>query len=89
MESLTGFEVIAIEEHFRGTIDNIGGVKLTLGVVWAYRNRTAKTSWGDVKAMSLKELNTFFAEPPDTPDDEVGKGSPADEPPTQHSPTGA
>lgn len=79
VEELTGFEVIAIQTHFKCDFAELGGVRSLLGAVWAYGNRDgASMSWPAVKALTLKEMNGMFApEPEDAdasdPDSEVGK----------------
>jgi hypothetical protein len=80
VQGLTGFEVIAIQERYRTTMEHLGAIKLTLGTVWAWENRTTKTSWPTVESRTLKDLNGYFAaEPDDTdaeePDSELGKRS--------------
>jgi len=79
VEELTGFEVIGIQDHFRTTMENLGAIKLVIGACWAYENRTAKTSWSAVEGRTLKELNGFFAEEPEDPDSDEGKGSTPDD----------
>jgi hypothetical protein len=79
-EELTGFEVIAIQTHFKADLSDLGGARTLLGAVWAYGNRDGATlSWNAVKSMTLKQLNAVFApEPIDAdasdPDTELGKG---------------
>jgi hypothetical protein len=81
VEELTGFEVIAIQTHFRTDFSELGGVRSLLGAVWAYANRDGKTmSWNAVKALTLKQMNGMFApEPndadPTDPDTDMGKAS--------------
>ena len=80
VESLTGFEVLGIQAHFKATMENLGAIALTIGSVWAWENRTTKTSWTAVEGRTLKDLNGFFApEPddtdPDDPDSDMGKPS--------------
>lgn len=87
---LTGWETLEIEKHYKGTIDTLGAIKLTIGTVHAYENRDGnRRSWQSVEAMTLRELQGYFAQPPKEPDGELGKDSPA--PPHQigDSPNGA
>jgi len=80
VEELTGFEVIAIQNHFKADFQELGGVRSLLGAVWAYGNRDGATlSWNAVKALTLKQMNDLFApEPvdadPSDPDTDLGKG---------------
>lgn len=81
VEELTGFEIIAIETHFKSDFDSLGGVKTLLGTIWVYANRgDQKMSWVDVKSLTVKQMqNTFLPEPEDTdpedPDSDTGKDS--------------
>lgn len=79
VEELTGFEVIAIQTHFKADFSELGGMRSLLGAVWAYGNRDGATmSWNAVKALTLKQMNGMFApEPedadPSDPDSDMGK----------------
>ncbi len=81
VEELTGFEVIAIQTHFKTDFAELGGVRSLLGAVWAYGNRDgASMSWNAAKSLTLKEMNGKFApEPIDAdasdPDTDLGKES--------------
>jgi hypothetical protein len=73
VKDLTGFEVLEIEKHYKGTMDNLGGTKMLIGTIHAYRNRQEQTaSWNAVEAMTLREMTEFFAEPAPEPDGEQG-----------------
>lgn len=78
-EELTGFEVIAIQTHFKADFNDLGGVRSLLGTVWAYGNRDGATlSWNAVKGLTLKQMNGMFAPEPkdaseDDPDSDLGK----------------
>ena len=79
VEELTGFEVIAIQGHYRTDISELGAVRLTCAVVWAMANRGVEgaakgaVSWADVEGLSLRRLNGYF--PPDPePGTDLGKG---------------
>lgn len=76
VESLTGFEVIAVQKHFNKQLDDMGGVELLMAAVWAWRKRANETTtWNDVKAMTIRDLKSFFPEEPREPDGEMGKES--------------
>jgi hypothetical protein len=76
VEELTGFEVIAIQTHFKTDFAELGGVRSLLGAVWAYGNRDgASMSWNVVKALTLKQMNGMFAPEPVEPDSDMGKDS--------------
>lgn len=87
VEELTGFEVIAVQSHFKTDFGELGGVRSLLGAVWAYGNRDGATlSWNAVKSMTLKDMNkVFLPEPvdadPDDPDTDLGKASGRDDSP--------
>jgi hypothetical protein len=71
VEELTGFEVLAIESYFGRDLNDLGSLRTLLGTVWVYRNRNGqKTDWTAVKAMTLKELQAYFAPSPDEPEPE-------------------
>lgn len=81
VEELTGFEVIAVENHFRKDFHELGGMKTLIGTVWVYGNRNGnKLDWPVVKGMTLKQMRGFFAPEPedpieDEPDSDLGKES--------------
>jgi hypothetical protein len=79
IEELTGFDVIAIETHFKRDFQDLGGFKTLLGAVWVYGNRDGrKMEWQAVKSMTLKQLNGYFVPEPTEAvegESEVGKGS--------------
>ena len=65
VKKLTGFEMIAIEDHFGRTFDTLGGVRTLYGVVWALENRGQKTPWAQVMAMPVEDIESYFAPEPD------------------------
>ena len=80
VQGLTGFEALGIQKHYGTTFDQLGGIALTIGVVWAYENRgDKKRSWASVEAMTFRELTAgYFAPEPDDvnedePDSDAGK----------------
>lgn len=80
VEELTGFEVMAIERHFKQKIDDLGAVRLMIGTVWAFESRTLgkPAPWAEVEHMSMRQLSGYFEpEPddvmPDDPDSDLGK----------------
>jgi len=88
VEELTGFESLQIERRFNKKLEELGGVGLTIGVVWAYENRDGqKRNWSSVENMTFRELTGYFAaEPEDVneaePDSEAGKDDSPDSPQT-------
>lgn len=80
VEEMTGFESLSIERRYNKNLNELGGVGLTIGVVWAYENRDGKKrSWASVENMTTRELAGYFAPEPDDvdesePDSEAGKG---------------
>jgi hypothetical protein len=86
-EELTGFETLAIEKRFGRKMEELSAASLTMAIVWACENRTAKTAWNVVEAMTLRQLGGYFQdEPPDVdaedPDSDLGKESSPDAPTT-------
>lgn len=79
VQELTGFEVIAVEAHFKRDFQDLGGFKTLLGTVWVYGNRDGRSmDWQTVKSMTLKQLNGFFVPEPVEAvegESEVGKES--------------
>jgi hypothetical protein len=76
VESLTGFEVIAIENRYGRSIDELGPVRLLMGAVHSYANRDgARLSWQAVEAMTVRDLRCYFAAPAVDPESETGKES--------------
>lgn len=68
VEEMTGFETIAVENHFKKEFNSLGGVKSLIGAIWVYANRDGKKmDWNAVKAMTLKQMQGFFAPSPDDP----------------------
>jgi hypothetical protein len=79
IEEMTGFEALGIEKRYGRKLEELGGMALTIGVVWVYENRREKTSWVTVEQRTLRQLNGYFAQPPDDinedePDSPLGKG---------------
>lgn len=80
VQELTGFEALALQKRFNQKLEDMGGIGLTIGVVWAYENRgDKKRSWTSVENMTFRELSSYFAPEPedvveDEPDSEAGKG---------------
>ena len=72
-------EALAIQKRTGHKLEDLGGIDLTIGVVWAYSNRNGqKTSWTAVEQMTFRELTGFFAAEPDDvdqddPDSDAGK----------------
>jgi hypothetical protein len=79
VQELTGFEALGIERRFAKKLEELGGISLTIGVVWAYENRgDNKRSWAGVEQMTFRELTGYFAPEPDDvdetePDSDAGK----------------
>lgn len=79
VEELTGFEALTIERRYNKKLEDLGGIALTIGVVYAYENRTGnKRNWASVENMTFRELTGYFAAEPDDvdqdePDSEAGK----------------
>jgi hypothetical protein len=88
VEELTGFEALAVERRFNKKLEELGGIGLTVGVVWAYENRNGnKRSWASVENMTFRELSGYFAPEPDDidetdPDSDAGKDGTPDATPT-------
>jgi hypothetical protein len=78
VDALKGFEVLGIQKHYGEQMEHLGGVKLLLGTVWAFRNRDEKTDWSTVERMTIKEAHAFFAEPDPDPESDQGKDESAD-----------
>ena len=79
VQEMTGHEVRVIERRENAKLEDIGGIALTIGVVWTYENRGKKRSWSDVENMTMRELTSYFAPEPDDvdeedPDSAAGKG---------------
>lgn len=80
VQEITGFEALQIERRFDKTMEHIGGIGLTIGVVWVYENRNGnKRTWSSVENMPIRELTGYFAPEPDDPnedepDSDAGKG---------------
>lgn len=70
VNELTGFEVLAVEKEFGTQLEHLGGLRTLLGAVWAFENRTAATSWANVKARTLSELARYFADKSPDPESE-------------------
>lgn len=90
---LTGFEVLGIEKRFT-KLEEMGGTQMLIGCVWAYENRRDKRSWQSVEALTMRELQEYFADSPDDvlvddPDSDMGKESEAVSEQTSRSPNGA
>lgn len=79
VQELTGFEALTIERRYNAKLEELGGIGLTIGVVWAYENRAGKKrSWASVESMTFKQLTGYFAPEPDDvnqdePDSATGK----------------
>ena len=61
VKTLTGFEILAIEDHFHREFNELGGMRALMGSVWALANRTSKVGWSEVKAMSIADMEQHFA----------------------------
>jgi hypothetical protein len=77
-DSLTGFEVIAIEDHWRDNQENLSGMKNAVGMLAMMRKRegmTSKDAWQSAQSMTQKQIADWFAPEPDadTEQDEPGK----------------
>ncbi len=79
-KSLTGFEILDIEDQFHREFNALGNTRATLGMAWALLNRSGQASWREVKAMSMKEIEDLFA--PETTDEDD-----ADDPKATGQPT--
>lgn len=77
LDSLTGFEVLGIEQRFSRHLEELGGMSTLLGAVWAIENRHDKVSWANVCGRTMRELNGYFTADDDgiDPDGEQGKES--------------
>jgi hypothetical protein len=82
VEELTGFEIMAIERHFKEKFENFGAMWMLMGTVWAFETRAAgkPVPWGGIEHMSMRQLNGYFEPEPDDvmpedPDSELGKAS--------------
>jgi hypothetical protein len=79
VQELTGFEALALERRYNTKLEELGGIPLMIGVVWAYENRGGgKRSWASVEQMTFRELTAYFAPEPDDvdaddPDSDAGK----------------
>lgn len=79
VQELTGFEALAVQRRFGQKIEDMGGVSLAIGVVWAYENRgEKKRAWVSIEGMSFRELMGYFSPEPDdvdesAPDSDAGK----------------
>ena len=79
VESLTGFETIAVEDHFGKPWEELSGTRLTLGVIAMLHKRdgmSARDAWQAAKGMTVGQINAFFADEPHAELD----GEPSDEP---------
>lgn len=80
VQELTGFETLQVERRYNSKLEDLGGISLTIGVVWAYENRGGnKRTWSSVESMTVRELTGYFASEPDDvnedePDSDAGKG---------------
>lgn len=79
VQELTGFEAMMIERRYDKKLEELGGIALTIGVVYIYENRNGKRAWSSVENMTFRELTGYFAPEPDDidesdPDSDVGKG---------------
>lgn len=79
VQELHGFEALQIERRYNRKLEDLGGISLTIGVVWAYENRDGKKrAWASVENMTFRELTGYFAPEPDDvneddPDSDAGK----------------
>lgn len=79
VQELTGFEAMVIERRNDKKLEELGGIALTIGVVYIYENRNGnKRTWSSVENMTFRELTGYFAPEPDDvnegdPDSAVGK----------------
>lgn len=88
VEELTGFEVIAIERHYKMKLEELGGIRTLVGAVWAFEQRKSDkpVPWASIEALSMRQLGGYFEDEPDDvmpddPDSELGKAStPVDSP---------
>lgn len=75
MESLTGFDVTAIEDHWGIELDKLSGMKLSLGVVAMLNKRgglSTKDAWQTAKSLTMRELNDHFRTEPDGVSGDLG-----------------
>ena len=89
LDELTGFEIIGIQNHYGLDLERLGGIRSVVGAVWAYANRTTRTSWSTVESMTLNQLYGYFARPDEDPDGDQGKDSTQPEPRPVDSPNSA
>lgn len=80
IEEMTGFEALGIEKHYGRKLEDLSGMSLSIGVVWVYENRRGKVGWPTIEAMTIRQLNGYFADAPDDvdpddPDSDAGKDS--------------
>lgn len=81
VEEMTGFEVIAIESHFKRDFQDLGAMKTLIGAVWVYGNRNGqKMEWATAKGMTLKQMQNYFVPEPEEeiegePNSDLGKES--------------
>jgi len=68
MKDLTGFELIAIEDHYKTSIDKLSGLRAMYGVIFALENRAKKTTWSEVQSLKLSEVEEYFPDEDDMDD---------------------
>jgi hypothetical protein len=87
-ESLTGFEEVAVSQHFNAEVGNLAESKPTMflrAMVFTHlvrEGRTPKEAKAEVMGMTLKACNGYFAEDDEiTPDEPVTLAGEGDSPP--------
>lgn len=66
IKRLTFGEMIAIEDHFGRSFNELGGVRATVGLIWVLENRGAgRMSWADVAALGPDDVEQRFDPEPD------------------------
>lgn len=86
--SLTGFEVIAIEDHFNAPFEEMRPTRMVMGVIGVLVHRESGGKWVDnfshAKSLTMKEIDGYFAEEPrdvdpNDPESDSGKEPSSDD----------
>jgi len=75
LQELTGWEMLGIGKRYGQEFNDLGPLKVLMGTIWSYENRTAKTEWSHVERMTLSQLEGYFAQPDPDPESDQGEGS--------------
>jgi hypothetical protein len=75
-EELTGFDLIAVEKHWKSPFNSLDPMRMMMSVIYVHANRNGNTAtWDDVQSMKLKEMSAFFApKNAELADEDLGKG---------------